>query len=95
MKEMTEAEKQETEETNELLVSLDEQWQELTEYQTNVANIKRYASDLQTCLAVKQIEKDVETNDMCLQSLLNGDSLHQANLSCKIDTGLKTTTTSI
>ena len=86
MKEMTEAVKQETEETNELLVSLDEQQKELTEYQTNMVNIKRYASDLQTFLAVKEIEKDVETNDMCLQSLLNGDSLSQANLSCKIDT---------
>ena len=32
MKEMTEAAKQETEETNELLVSLDEQQKELTEY---------------------------------------------------------------
>jgi hypothetical protein len=32
---------------------------------------------------------------MCLQSLLNGDSLNQANLSCKIDSGLKTITTSI
>ena len=44
---------------------------------------------------MKQIEKDVETNDMCLQSLLNGDSLNQANLSCKIDTDLRTITTSI
>ena len=95
MKEMTEAVKQETEETHELLVSLDEQQKELTEYQTNMVNIKRYASDLQTFLAVKQIEKDVETNDMCLQSLLNGDSLTQANLSCKIDTDLKTITKSI
>jgi hypothetical protein len=90
MKEMTEAVKQETEETHELLVSLDKQQKELTEYQTNMVNIKRYASDLQTFIAVKQIEKDVETNDMCLQSLLNGDSLNQANLSCKIDTDLKT-----
>jgi hypothetical protein len=41
---------------------LDEKQKELTEYQTNIVNIKKYASDLQTFIAVKQIEKDVETN---------------------------------
>jgi hypothetical protein len=95
MKELTEAEKQITEETRELLVSLDEKQKELTEYQTNIVSIKKYASDLQTCLAVRQIEKDVETKDMCLQSLVNSESLNQTKLSYKIDTGLKTVATSI
>ena len=66
---MTEAEKHVSDETGELLVSLDEKQKELTEYQTNAVNIKKYASDLQTFLALKQIEKDVETQDTCLQSL--------------------------
>jgi len=68
MKELTEAEKQVTEETHELLVSLDEKQRKLSEYQTNIVNIKKYASDLQTFIAVKQIEKEVETQDTCLQS---------------------------
>jgi DNA-binding beta-propeller fold protein YncE len=54
-----------------------------------------YASDLQTFLAVKQIEKDVETQDTCLQSIVASDSLNQNKLSYKIDSGLKTITTSI
>ena len=95
MKKLTEAEKQVTDETRELLVSLDEKQKELTEYQTNVVNIRKYASDLQTFLALKQIEKDVETQDTCLHSLVNSDSLNQAKLSCKIDSGLKTITTNI
>ena len=95
MNKLTEADKHVTEETRELLVSLDEKQKELTEYQTNIVNIKRYASDLQTFLAVKQIEKDVETKDVCLQSLVNSDSLNQTKLSYNIDTGLKTITTSI
>ena len=70
MKELTEADKHVTEETRELLVSLDEKQRELTEHQTNVVNIEKYASDLQTLLAVKQIEKDVETQDMGLQALV-------------------------
>ena len=40
MEEFTEAEKKITEETRELLVSLDEKQKELTEHQTNIVNIK-------------------------------------------------------
>ena len=64
MKKLTEAEKQVTEDTRELLVSLDEKHTKLTEHQTNVVNIEKYASELQTFLAVRQIEKDVETQDL-------------------------------
>jgi len=95
MTELDGAEQQVTDETRELLVSLDEKEKELTEYQTNIVNMKKYASDLQTVIAVKQIEKEVETQDMCLQLLVNSDSLNQTKLSCKIDTGLKNITTSI
>ena len=95
MTELDEAEIQVTDETRELLVSLDEKQKELTEYQTNIVNIKKYASDLQTFIAVKQIEKQVDTQDTCLQSLVNSDSLNQTKLTYKIDTGLKNITTSI
>ena len=95
MTELTEAEKHATDETRELLGSLDKKQKELTEYQTNRVNIKKYASDLQTLLAVKQIEKDVETQDMGLQALVNSDSLNQTKLAYKIDTGLTTIVTSI
>ena len=95
MKQLTEVAIQVTNESRELLVSLDKKQKELTEYQTNVVNIKKYASDLQTFLALKQIEKDVETQDTCLHSLVNSDSLNQAKLSYKINSGLKTITTNI
>ena len=93
--ELTEAEKHVSDETGELLVSLDEKQKELTEYQTNAVNIKKYASDLQTFLALKQIEKDVETQDTCLQSLINSEHLSQTKLSHKIDNRLKTIATCI
>ena len=95
MTELDESEKQVTDKTRELLVSLDEKQKELTEYQTNIVHIKKYASDLQTFIAVKQIEKEVETQDTCLQSLINSDSLNQTKLTYKIDTGLNNITTSI
>jgi DNA-binding beta-propeller fold protein YncE len=90
MKELTELEKQITEEIRDLMLSLDGKPKELTEYQTNIINIKKYASDMQTYLAVKQIEKEVETHDTCLQSIVNSDSLNQTKLSYKIDNGMKT-----
>jgi DNA-binding beta-propeller fold protein YncE len=95
MKELTEVEKQITDETQELLVSLDKKQKELTEHQTNIVNIRKYASNLQTYLAIKQIEKEVETQDTCLQSIVNSDSLSQTTISYKIDTGLKAITTNI
>ena len=95
MKELDEAEIQVTDETRELLISLDEKEKELTEHQTNIVNMKRYASDLQTFIVIKQIEKEVETQDTCLQSLVNSDNLNQTKLSYKIDTALKNLTTSI
>ena len=52
-------------------------------------------SALETFTAVKQIEKDVETQDTCLQSLVNSDSLIQTKLTYKIDTDLKNIATSI
>ena len=95
MTELDEAEIQVTDDTRELLISLDEKEKELTEHQTNIVNMKKYASDLQTFIAIKQIEKEVETQDTCLQSLVNSDRLNQTKLSYKIDTGLKNLTTSI
>jgi DNA-binding beta-propeller fold protein YncE len=95
MTELDEAEKQVTDETRELLVSLDKKQKELTEYQANIAHIEKYASDLQTFIAGKQIEKEIETQDTYLHSLVNSDSLNQTKLSYKIDTGLKNITTSI
>ena len=76
MKELTEEENLKTEDTRELMASLDKKQKELTEYQTNAVNIKKYASDLQTCLALKRIEKDVETHDTCLHSLINSEHLN-------------------
>jgi DNA repair exonuclease SbcCD ATPase subunit len=64
-------------------------------YQTTIVNIKQYASDLQTFLAMKQIENDVETLETSIHALVNSDSLNQTNLSCKIDTTLKNIATSI
>jgi hypothetical protein len=97
IKELTEAEKHVSDETRKLLASLDEKQKEQTEYQINAVNIKKYASDLQTFLALKQMEKDVETQDMLftVTTLINSEHLNQTKLSYKIDNCLKTIATCI
>ena len=95
MKELTEEENLKTEETRELMASLNKTQQELTQYQTNKVSINKYASDLQTYIVVKKIEKGVETHDTFLQSLSNSENINQTKLSYRIDTDLKTITTSI
>ena len=95
MKKLTEAEANITGKTCELLSSIDEKEKELIEYQTNVVNIKQYASDLQTFLAMKQIENGIDSHDTSVHALVNSDSLNQTKLSCKIDRRLKNIVTSI
>ena len=95
MKELTEAETTITVKTRELMASLDKKEKELTEYQKTIVNIKQYASDLQTFLAMKQIENDIETHDTSLHALFSSDSLNQTKLSCQIDTTLKNIATNI
>ena len=95
MKKLTEAEKHATDKTRELLVSLDEKQNELTEYKTNIVNMKMYASDLQAFLAIKHIQNDVETHDISLHALFNSHSLNQTRLDYNIDSGLKTIVTNV
>ena len=95
MKEFTEAEIKNTEKTQELLLSLSVKQEELSDHKTNIVNIKKHASDLQTLLAIKHIQNDVETHNTSLQSIVNSDSLNQTKLSYNIDRGLKTITTNI
>ena len=95
LNELTEAEAIVTRRTSALMVSLDEKQKELNEYKTNMVNIKQYASELQTFLALKQIGSDVEAQDTCLHALMNSDSLKQIKISCNINTNLKNLATSI
>ncbi len=69
MKELKEAEKTSNLTLTRGTVIFRRETDQMTEHQTNIVNIKKYASDLQTCVAVKQIEKEVETQDTCLHSL--------------------------
>ncbi|CAG2255462.1 unnamed protein product [Mytilus edulis] len=72
-----------------LLKSMTDKEEEITELQTNISNIKQYASELQTFLALKHIEKDVVAEEKHIQSMVKSDGANQVDFSCKINPTLQ------
>ncbi|XP_063399122.1 uncharacterized protein LOC134683737 [Mytilus trossulus] len=72
-----------------LLKSLMDKEHEITEHQTNISNIKQYASELQTFLALKHIENDVLVDEQYIQSMINSDGANQINVLCQINPSLQ------
>jgi serine kinase of HPr protein (carbohydrate metabolism regulator) len=57
----------------------------LYQSQVNIENIKKYASELQAFLALKQIQGISMKNENYIQSLVEDDNLKQTKLSFKAD----------
>lgn len=68
-----------------LLSSLGNIQKEIAESQ----KIKTHSTDLQMFLSMKQIDKDVDTNDKLLQSFVGGEKLKQNSLSFKINASIQ------
>lgn len=78
-----------------LLNSLIDKEKEIIEHQKNIVNIKQYASERQTFLALKHLEKVVAFDEQYIQSMVTRDSANQVDLSCNIDTSLQSTISAI
>ncbi|CAG2213833.1 unnamed protein product [Mytilus edulis] len=89
LKELKTKEEEESNKIRRLLKSLIDKEKEITAHQTNISNIKRYASELQTFLALKNIEKDIAADEHYFQSIVKSDSVNQFELSWKINTALQ------
>lgn len=63
------------------LTVLDGQELEISEYQRNFEKIKQHATDLQTFLSMKQLEKEVSCKKKNLQSMIDNDILKEIVLS--------------
>ncbi|CAC5406934.1 unnamed protein product [Mytilus coruscus] len=66
MKQVYEVEEKENLKIYQLVSSLEIKEKEIAEYQRNISNIKQHATDLQMFLLMKQIEKDVCSEDKFL-----------------------------
>ncbi|CAG2240316.1 unnamed protein product [Mytilus edulis] len=85
LKDLKTREEEESNKIRQLLKSMTDKEKEITELQTNIGNIKQYASELQTFLALKHIEKDVVAEEKYIQSMVKSDGANQIDLLCKIN----------
>ncbi|CAC5388352.1 unnamed protein product [Mytilus coruscus] len=65
----------------ELLDLLKEKESEIIEYQKNIENIKKHATDIQTFISMKELEKNVSSNDEFLQSVIDSGNFKDRELS--------------
>jgi hypothetical protein len=68
-----------------LITTLQGKEEEIHQTQVNIENIKKYASDLQAFLGLKQIQGVSMKNENYIQSLVEDSNLKQIKLSFKVD----------
>ncbi|CAG2186061.1 unnamed protein product [Mytilus edulis] len=54
---------------------------EITEIQTKIENIKQHATDLQTFIAMKELEERISSKDQFLQSMINSENFKDSEIS--------------
>ncbi|XP_052090173.1 E3 ubiquitin/ISG15 ligase TRIM25-like [Mytilus californianus] len=88
IKELMTVEQKESSKIEKLLTTLKKKEKEISEVQENIASIKQHASELQTFLTMKDIEKDIAVEEKFIQSLTTRDTSNQVNISCQINKSL-------
>ncbi|CAC5388364.1 unnamed protein product [Mytilus coruscus] len=74
---------------SELLSVLKENEGEITEFRTNIENIKEHATDLQTFISMKELEKKVLCKDEFLQSVINSENFKDRELSYNVNAAMQ------
>ncbi|XP_052090175.1 RING finger protein 207-like [Mytilus californianus] len=95
IKELMAVEQTESSKIEKLLTALKKKENEISEIQENIASIKQHASELQTFLAMKDIEKDIAIGENFIQSITTSDTTNQVNISCQINKSLQLITASV
>ncbi|CAC5388608.1 unnamed protein product [Mytilus coruscus] len=95
IKELMRVEQKEKNKIEKLLSTLKKKEKEITELQENIASIKQHASELQTFLTMKDIEKDIAVEEKYIHSITTSDSTNKVNISCQINKSLQQITASV
>ncbi|CAC5420458.1 unnamed protein product [Mytilus coruscus] len=95
IKELMAVEQRESSKIQKLLTTLRRKEKEITEFQTNIFNIKKHASELQIFLAMKHYEKDIAQEEKFVQSLTKSDTMSLVNISCQINKSLQEITDNV
>lgn len=88
-------EERESKKIRQLLNSLIQKEKEIFEYQGHFENTKKYASEYQSFLVLKQIEKYVTNEDDFLRSILKEEHANQIDITCRVDTSFQQFTASM
>ncbi|CAC5388350.1 unnamed protein product [Mytilus coruscus] len=89
IKKLNAIEKNENKIISELLSVLKENEGEITEFRTNIENIKEHATDLQAFISMKELEKKVLCKDEFLQSVINSENFKDCELSCNVNADIQ------
>ncbi|CAG2224114.1 unnamed protein product [Mytilus edulis] len=89
LRDLDTAEETESKKIRQLLSEVEKNEKEITEFQAALANIKQYASDLQTFLAVKDMERDLTKNENFVHTITKSGKLNHHRMTLKIETVLK------
>lgn len=95
MGELKTVEEIESNKIRQLLSSLIQKEKEIVECQGHFENTRKYASDYQSFLALKQIEKYVSNEDDFIQMIIKEEHANQIDITCSVDTSLQTFTASV
>lgn len=90
MKELNVTEDRERKKIEDLLTSLEKTKKKFNVHKTTISNVKQYASEFQTFLAIKTMETNVSNEERFLETLATSNNLRQIVLSVKYDGALQT-----
>ncbi|CAG2254826.1 unnamed protein product [Mytilus edulis] len=80
---------------DQFLKSVEKNEKDIKEFQSNHLKIMQHASELQTFLTLKQMERDIATKEEFIQSINKSGSLSHTSFFCKIDTYLENWTNDV
>ncbi|XP_052073659.1 protein wech-like [Mytilus californianus] len=83
IKELYDVEEKESTKIKNIISSIQENERKILETQTTLGKIKQHASDLQTFLALKHIQRDVTNNEQFIESLIKEEKMNYVSMSWK------------
>ncbi|XP_071121147.1 tripartite motif-containing protein 2-like [Mytilus edulis] len=86
LRDLDTAEETESMKIRQLLSEVEKNEKEITEFQAALASIKQYASDLQTFLAVKDMERDLTKNENFVHTITKSGKLNHHRMTLNIET---------
>ncbi|CAC5388365.1 unnamed protein product [Mytilus coruscus] len=88
MKHLDSLEEKESKHIDTLLILLKDKENEINKFQKNIVKIKKYATDLQTFLHMKQLEDEVSVRENCLDLMVDKEQFQDRDLSYHVTAGI-------